>query len=100
MRHHKSSSFFVANNNNNKIVNQELVELVRHAKLFLNQNQELCAANQFLNPLFKERFLAILDPKWLPYKDLVADENRKNVLKELKMRNCLQLKVGEIIDLY
>ena len=94
------SSFFVANNTNNKIVNQELVELVRHAKLFLNQNQELCAANQFLNPLFKERFLAILDPKWLPYKDLVVEEKCINVLKELKMRNCLQLKVDEIIDLY
>jgi hypothetical protein len=94
------SSFFVANNANNKIVNLELVDLVRHAKLFLNQNQELCAASQLLNPLFKERFLPILDTKWIPYKDLVTEEKCINVLKELKMRNCLQLKVDEIIDLY
>jgi hypothetical protein len=76
------------------------VDLVRQAKLFLNQNQELCAASQLLNPLCKERFLSILDPKWIPYKDLVGEEKCINVLKELKMRNCLQLKVDEIIDLY
>ena len=80
--------------------NLELLECARNAKLFMNQNQELCAASQFINPLFKERFLTILDPKWIPAKDLVAEEKCINVLRELKMRNCLQLKVDEIIDLY
>jgi hypothetical protein len=78
----------------------DLHDLIKTTKLFMNQNGELCAASQFLNPLFKERFLTIIDPKWLPHKDLCQEEKCINVLKELKMRNCLQLKVDEIIDLY
>ena len=80
--------------------NSDLVECIKSAKLFLNQNQELCAANQFINPVYKERYLPILDTKWLPAKDLIADEKCINVLKELKMRNCFQLKVDEITELY
>lgn len=53
--------------------------------MFLNQNQELCAASQFINPLSKDRFLEILDPKCLPAKDLLADEKCMNILKELKV---------------
>jgi hypothetical protein len=83
----------------NTNVNLELINLVRTAKLFLNQNQELCGPAQFINPLFKEKFLLILDAKCLPAKDL-HEEKYINVLKDLKMRNCLQLKVDEIIDLY
>ena len=96
------SSYLVhsSSNSSKHLVNLELVELIKNAKLFMNQRQELCAASQFINPLFKERFLTILDPKWIPYKDLVAEEKCINVLKELKMRNCLQLRVDEIIDLY
>lgn len=78
----------------------DLVELIKHAKLFLNQKQELCAPVQFINPLYKEKFLDILDPKHLPAKDLLTEAKCVNLLKELKMRNCLQLKVDEIIDLY
>ena len=66
----------------------------------MNQKQELCAASQFINPLAKDRYLGIFDFKCLPAKDLLSDEKCMNMLKELKMRNCLQLKVDEIIDLY
>ncbi len=78
----------------------DLMEMIRNAKLFLNQNKELCSASQFINPVFKERYLPILDVKWLPARDLIADEKCLNVLKELKMRNCFQLKVDEITELY
>ena len=77
----------------------ELVGLVKSAKLFLNQNQELCAASQFINPTSRENFLTILDARCLPAKDL-HDDKCLSVLKDLKMRNCLQLKVDEVIDLY
>jgi len=85
-------------NSANKSSN-DLIELIKSAKLFFNQNNELCAAHQFINPLYKERFLPILEPKCLPAKDLI-EEKCINILKELRMRNCLQLKVDEIIDLY
>lgn len=92
-KNQKMSSTSTANNS-------DLVEYIRTAKVFLNQNQELCAANQFINPVYKERYLPILDTKWLPARDLIADEKCINVLKELKMRNCFQLKVDEITELY
>lgn len=80
--------------------NPELSNIVRQSKLFLNQNQELCAPIQFINPLYKEKHLAIIDPKCLPAKDL-NEEKCISVLRDyLKMRNCLQLKVDEVIDLY
>jgi hypothetical protein len=83
----------------NTSVNLDLINLVRTAKIFLNQNQELCGPAQFINPLFKDKFLPILDARFLPAKDL-HEEKYINVLKDLKMRNCLQLRVDEIIDLY
>ncbi len=78
----------------------DLMEMMRNAKLFLNQNKELCTASQFINPVFKERYVPILDVRWLPARDLIADEKCLNVLKELRMRNCFQLKVDEITELY
>jgi hypothetical protein len=87
------------NNINNSKSSSDLIELIKNAKLFFNQNNELCAAYQFINPMFKERFIPILETKCLPAKDLM-EEKCISILKELKMRNCLQLKVDEIIDLY
>lgn len=83
-----------------KGLSSDFVEHFSSAKIFLNQNHELCSASQFINPLFKEKFLEIFDPKCIPAKDLIAEEKCINNLKEFKMRNCLQLKVDEIIDLY
>lgn len=80
--------------------NTELIETIRSAKLFLNQNQELCSASQFINPLYKERYLPILETKWLPARDLISEEKCISVLRELKMRTCFQFKVDEITELY
>ena len=78
----------------------EFLEMIRSAKLFMNQNQELCSATQFINPLFKEKYVPILDSRWIPARDLINEEKCINALRELRMRNCLQLRVDEIIDLY
>jgi len=100
-----ASYLYDSNSSNNKTTNNnsksssDLIELIKNAKLFFNQNNELCAAYQFINPMFKERYMPILETKCLPAKDLM-EEKFISILKELKMRNCLQLKVDEIIDLY
>jgi hypothetical protein len=87
-------------NCSNYIIDTELNEQIKSAKLFMNQNQELCSASQFINPIYKERFMTIFDTKCLPARDLIVEEKCIAVLKELKMKNCLQLRVDEIIDLY
>ena len=89
-----------SNLNKSASISNDLVDCIKNAKLFMNQNQELCSANQFINPLYKDRFISIIDPKWIPSKDLISEEKCVNILRELKMRNCLELKVDEIIDLY
>ena len=78
----------------------EFLDLIRGSKLFMNQNQELCAPTQFINPVFKEKYVPIMELRWMPAKDLAVEEKCISALKELRMRNCLQLKVDEIIDLY
>ena len=78
----------------------DLIECIKSAKLFLNQNQVLCSANQLIDPLLKEKFLEVLDPNCIPSKDLILDKKCIRTLKELGMRNCVQLKVDEIICLY
>ncbi|CAF0746878.1 unnamed protein product [Brachionus calyciflorus] len=78
----------------------DLFELVKVTKLFLNQNQELCSPQQFINPGKNDKYISILDSKILPSKDLLQDEKCISVLKELKMRSYTQLKIDEIIDLY
>lgn len=80
-----SSKSTTGSNNNNSNNNSDLVEHLKNAKLFMNQNHELCAASQFINPLIKDRYIEILDPKCLPAKDLLADEKCMNILKELKV---------------
>ena len=96
-----SSSAAAANNNNKNSANSNSVaEAIKSAKLFMNQQGELCSPTQLVNPLFRDRFVAIIEPKWIPARDLCADDKCMNMLRELRMRSCLELKVDEIIDMY
>ncbi len=80
---------------------QYLFDLLRQTKLFMNQKQELCALQQLIiipQTIREQKFLSLIDLKYLPAKDLFLNDDL--LVSEYRLRNLYQLRIDEVIDLF